>query len=514
MRRTIAVAVICFVAVMMTASAATADGADEYSYVSKSISSMPLAFTENTGQWDEQVRFCANAGGSTMWFTHDGAYYQFTRRVEDTDDISSALTDRSRGMRLPDRKTNQYETMTIKASFAGANLDPRVIGAEMIECKCNYFIGNDPDQWLTDVPNYRALVYEGIYDGIDLKYYGNGTQMEYDFVISPRGDPSQIIIEYEGVEALSVNDAGELVVETEWCEVIEHRPVVYQVDNGIRVSLVGEYLLKGNNSFGFALPNGYNADLALIIDPVIEYSTYLGGGSTDRGYGIAVDDAGCAYVTGSTLSSDFPTESPFQTYQGFYDVFVTKLSSSGNALIYSTYLGAESGDVGNGIAVDQSGCAYVMGRTESSDFPTQNPFQTYQGSHDVFITKLSGDGSSLIYSTYLGGTDADYYRGIAVDEAGCAYVTGSTYSPHFPTENPYQLDQPWSDVFVTRLSSHGSSLVYSTYLGGGQPDEARNIAVDSTGCAYVTGRTASSDFPTENPDVPPVVVPLVKLVFS
>jgi hypothetical protein len=480
-----------------SSSVRAADGADGYSYVSESISSMPMAFTENQGQWDDRVLFRANAGGATMWFTQDGAYYQFTRRIPgentDADDTFDPMRDRI------DRELDSLESIMIKAAFVGANPSPRMIGQELMEYRCNYFIGNDPDKWRTDVPNYQAVVYEGIYEGIDLKYYGNGKQMEYDFVVSPGADPSQILVQYEGTKSLSINDAGELVVETDWGEVVEQRPVVYQLVDGDRITLAGEYLMKGDKSFGFALPNGYNTDLPLVIDPTLEYSTYLGAVDFDEGHAIAADGAGCAYVTGGTFSPGFPTENPYQTYQAALDVFVTKLSSSGNSLVYSTYLGGSSEEWGWGIAVDKAGCAFVTGETYSSDFPTENPYQSDQGYGDAFITKLSSSGSSLVYSTYLGGGSGDEGHAIAVDEAGRVYVTGETISPDFPTENPCQTDQGYADVFVTKLSSSGSSLVYSTYLGGEYIDVSSGIAVDEAGCAYVTGGTISPDFPTENP---------------
>jgi hypothetical protein len=376
-------------------------------------------------------------------------------------------------------------------------------GIHAMEYKCNYFIGNDPNEWHTDVPNYQALVYEDIYSGIDLKYYGNGKQMEYDFIVEPGADFSQIQIQYEGAESVSINDNGELVVETKWGEVIEQCPVIYQIDNSSRIAVTGEYSLKGDDSFGFELSN-YDPALLLVIDPVLSYSTYLGGNSDyDQGNSIAVDTSGAAYVTGYTYSTDFPTLNPYQgTLQGNSDVFVTKLSSSGNSLVYSTYIGGGDYDYGNGIAVDASGAAYVTGSTESTDYPTFNPYQgTYQGDIDVFVTKLSISGNSLIYSTYLGGNSWDDGNGISVDTSGAVYVTGFTESTDFPTLNPYQgtLQGGSVDAFVTKLSGTGNSLIYSTYLGGDGYDHGKGIAVDASGMAYVTGLTFSTDFPTFNP---------------
>ncbi|MCK4372609.1 MAG: SBBP repeat-containing protein, partial [candidate division Zixibacteria bacterium] len=457
---------------------------------------------------------------------------------------------------------DSIESIAIKANFVGSNPNPRMVGLEEMEYKCNYFIGNDPNEWHTDVPNYNAIVYEDIYSGIDLKYYGNGKQMEYDFVVSPGADFSQIQVQYDGAESISVNDNGELVVETEWGEVIERRPVVYQLQNGSRVSLDGRYRLLADNSFGFSVGGDYDPSLPLVIDPVLSYSTYLGetywdegysiavdssgdvyltgwtydtwvktevayqtggiiwdvfvtkltgsgealiystflgGDSSDAGYGIAVDDSGNAYITGGTGSSNFPTISELQTFRGYADAFVTKLNSSGNALVYSTYLGGGDWDSGEDIAVDSSGNAYIAGWTQSTDFPTEGEYQTYIGGvYDAYVTKLSSSGNALVYSTFLGGDGSDIGRGIAVDDSGNAYITGSSGSSDFPTEGAYQSHQGGWDAFVTKLNSAGNDLIYSTYLGGTGDDRGYGIAVAGSGNAYITGSTNSTDFPTEN----------------
>ncbi|MBU8933895.1 MAG: SBBP repeat-containing protein [candidate division Zixibacteria bacterium] len=501
---------VMIVALVVFSTSAVAS--DQSITVTRNLTSMPLAFTENQGQWDEQVSFRTNAGGATMWFTKDGAVYQFTRtiRSEDNDPISVIDKRYLSGRQTPSSAPNlmhqpdSVESIEIKSNFVGSNPNPQMVGVEMMEYKCNYFIGNDPDKWHTDVPNYQAIVYEDVYAGIDLKFYGNGKQMEYDFIVLPGADPSEIMVQYEGTKSINVNERGELVVETDWGKVVEHKPHVYQVVDDIRELVECEYALVDDQTFCFCLPGGYDDQYALVIDPVLSYSTFLGGGpyDEDRGYGIAVDASGCAYVSGWTESSDFPTQNAYQTNQGYIDVFVTKLSSSGNDLLYSTYLGGSNVDVdkGYGIAVDGSGCAYVTGYTCSSDFPTTpNAYDTsYNGPGDVFVTKLSAAGNALTYSTYIGDSEWDVGWGVAVDGSGCAYVTGYTGSTDFPTENPYQTDpSPMEDAFVTKLNSSGDGLIYSTYLGASNWDDyAYAITVDSSGCAYVTGYTRSSEFPT------------------
>ncbi|MCK4856945.1 MAG: SBBP repeat-containing protein, partial [candidate division Zixibacteria bacterium] len=326
------------------------------SLVAEQMQLHPLAFTENQGQWDDRVLFRANAGGAAMWFTRDGVYYQFTRRVPKEDEVGHDILGRDGSIVTPqdvvtydsrlsprlvghdllgrDDEQSEYESIMIKASFVGANPDPNMVGLEEMEYKCNYFIGNDPNEWYTDVPNYEYVLYHDVYPGIDLKYYGNGKEMEYDFIVSPGADPNQIRIRYEGAKSLSVNEAGELEVETEWNRVTEQAPYVYQETADGRREVVGRYRLLNSSTFGFALEKEYDSSLPLIIDPTLVYSTYLGRGDHDWGYAIAVDGSGNAYVTGFTWSSDFPTQNPYQTDQGFDDVFVTKFSGSGNSLIY------------------------------------------------------------------------------------------------------------------------------------------------------------------------------------
>jgi len=498
---------------------ATTSGQTTKASVTTSLTSMPLAFTENQGQWDEQVLFRAYAGGATMWFTKDGAYYQFTRRIRvGQEPCAPDISDHDVGttgiptykdlMGAPqlavgsdqfDREPDSLEIMMIKAIFMGANPNPHVIGEGLLEYKCNYFLGNDPGKWRTDVPNYRAIVMDEVYHGIDLSYYGEGHRIEYDFRVSPGADYSRIRIRYEGAENLSVSDNGALVVKTDWGEIKELAPVAYHDDNGTRKPVAAEYLIEDDMSFRFRLGDGYNPSLPVVIDPVLAYSTYLGGSDTDWGWAIAVDATGAAYVTGRTASTDFPIFNPFQTDQSNWDVFITKVNSSGSSLVYSTYLGGNNIDEAFGITVGVAGSAYVTGGTSSTNFPTLNPYQAYQGSVDAFVTKLSVSGSSLVYSTYLGGSASDYGEGIAVDTTGETYVSGRTASTDFPTFNPLQINQGGMDVFVTKLNSSGSSLVYSTYLGGSSADESWAIVVDAVGAAYVIGTTGSSDFPTLNP---------------
>ena len=436
-----------------------------------------LHFVANHGQFPEEVIYYAKSEGATVYCTEQGLTFGFSEG-------SISL-----------KFSGEGETST--------RVKPEAQGE--LKGKVNYFIGNDPALWQTDIPTFKEVVYREVYPGIDLVYSGDQRRLKYTFYLQPHSDSNQIQMIYDGIEGVWIDDAtGELVIQTEWGEMRDAAPVAYQEIEGVRQAVDISFRLIGEKRVGFALGD-YDPNFMLTLDP--GYSTYLGGSGDDFGHDIAVDSSGNAYVTGQASSSDFPTENPFQGSGGF-DAFVTKLSSSGSTLIYSTYLGGSDTDEGRGIAVDSSGNAYVTGYTRSSDFPTQNPYDSgLSGSDDVFVTKLSSSGDTLIYSTYLGGSDyqigtsKDFSGGIAVDSSGNAYVTGWTKSFTFPTENPFQDSYGGGecDAFVTKFSNSGNTLIYSTYLGGSGDDFGHDIAVDNSGNAYVTGQTSSSDFPTENP---------------
>ncbi len=283
-------------------------------------------------------------------------------------------------------------------------------------------------------------------------------------------------------------------------EVRLHKPIVYEQAGGVRKEIAGRYVLRSKGQVGFEIA-AYDTSKALIIDPVLSYSTYLGGSAADVGNAIAVDASGNAYVTGFTGSTNFPTKSPFQAALGSADAFVAKLDPTGSTLVYSTYLGGSAADFGNAIAVDATGNAYVTGNTASTNFPTKNPLQAASGGGtDAFVAKLDPTGSALVYATLLGGVAEDTGNAIAVDASGNAYVTGFTNSANFPTKNPFQAALGGArDAFVAKLNAAGSALVYSTYVGGSGEDFGNGIAVDSSGNAYATGNTASTNFPTKNP---------------
>jgi hypothetical protein len=342
-----------------------------------------------------------------------------------------------------------------------------------------------------------------------MEYYFSHDDLEYDFILSPGSDPTCIVVGYQGHKDVRIDENGDLLLELAGLSIRQLRPSVYQELNGVRHEITARYVTRGSNAIGISLGD-YDRQKALVIDPVLTYSSYIGGNLHDEITGIAVDSTGFLYVTGITNSSDFPTTaSAYQTAfngQGAdYDVFVMKWNPNLTDLIYSTYFGGTGMDWGYGIAVDSAGNAFVTGATKSADFPvTPGAFQTqfHNDGADVFVAKLNASGSALIYSTYLGGSDpqhrtADVAYGIAIDGVGNAYVAGDTQSNNFPTTPgaPQVSRRGISDAFITKLNSTGTGLIYSTYLGGSDGDSALKIAVDALGNAYLTGVTASADFP-------------------
>ena len=460
--------------------------------VSEAYGKLPLHFEANRGQTHEDVRFLARGPGFSLFLTPTGAALTLIK----PESLARKPAARSRA-----ESRKPVTGSVLRMSFAGANPAARVAGLEELPGKANYFIGNDPAKWRTNVPTYAKVHYREVYPGIDLVYYGKQRQLEYDFVVRPGADPGAIALRFAGADKVEVDDVqGDLVIHTAAGTLRQQKPFIYQEVGGVRKEIPGGYVLTGEHQVGFKVAP-HEASRALVIDPVLSYSTYLGGGADDRGRAIAVDADGNAYLTGRTFSPDFPTTpGAFQTTLPGHSAFVTKLNPTGSALVYSTYLGGNNSEVGYGIAVDSAGNAFVTGNTNSSNFPTTPTAvqPTFGGDvsngGDAFVTQLDAAGSALLYSTYLGGSGLDEGSAIAVDPAGNAYVTGLTQSGNFPTTLGAFQTTPasGSSGFVTKLNPAGSvSLIYSTYLPAG----GSGIAVDASGNVYVTGGTGI-DFPT------------------
>jgi hypothetical protein len=500
--------------------------------VNENYGKLPLSFIRNDGQIDEKVKFYEKGSGHSMYFTNESIYLELVgSKKEDLKD-SDVNSETSNQAHI----NQNFHVETIKLSPVGANKNPEIVVEGMQNGKVNYLIGNDPEKWKTDIPTYGAVLYKNIYKDIDIKYYGNNRRMEYDVIVKPGADYSQVQFSYDGIKGLKIRDDGKMEVAFKQGNVIQSRPYCYQEINGKKVDVDGSFKLVKTQSkssdaelYAYAFDiSTYDKDYSLIIDPFLEYSTLIEGTSGISSVNaIAVDSAGNTYVAGQTPSADFPTT------QGAYDeafngpttdAFISKLSPDGSGLIYSTYLGGSTvnsfnsdHDSASDIAVDSTGSAYIIGRTLSSDFPTTpGAFRTtfVENNHsftNFFVTKLLPDGSGLEYSTFLGET----YIGtgaIAIDTEGNAYLTASTTSFNFPTtpgafdttHNGKPANDPnygKSDVFVTKLNSDGSTLIYSTFIGGLEVEYANAIAVDSSGSAYVGGTTNSARVELGDPEV-------------
>jgi hypothetical protein len=422
----------------------------------------PLSFEANGGQTDPPVKFLSRGRGDGFYLTPTEPVLTLRRSAP----ADSALPPLPRGGEGRG-EGSQGASDTVRMKLVGANPHPKMAGEETLPGKVNYLVGNNPEKWRTNLPTFGKVRYTAVYPGIDLVYYGNQQQMEYDFVVAPGADPKQIRMEVQGLfpspqpsaggvpppaggegerqdVRVSIADNGDLVVPTDGGEVRMKKPIVYQEIAGKRVSVEGGYRLfdapssqpspasgrgrkKGESrgegthvSFQVAT---YGHTRPLVIDPILVYSSYLGGSVGDSSRGIAVDATGAVYVTGTTGSIDFPMASSPQSARSLHGTaFVTKINPAGSAIVYSTYLGGGSSDLGLGIAVDATGAAYVTGSTFSSDFPTVSPFQPDQPDYDAFVTKIDPAGSALVYFTYLGGESNDEGRAIAVDATGAAYV--------------------------------------------------------------------------------------------
>lgn len=492
--------------------------------VVESYGKVPLSFIRNDGQLDERVKYYETGTDHITYFTRKGVYWKLSKQ----DEKREIGDDRS----LEDEPTQGFKSEVIRLVPLGAETTCDIVANGLLPGKVNYLKGADPKKWLTNIPIYESVVYKNIYDGIDMRFYGNNHQMEYDIIVNPGAGHSRVQLMYEGIEGLRVTEGGDLEIALREGTITQRRPYGYQEIDGKRVEVGCEYMIcdRGTSSrndlrstdnrhgqqlhskggddinqrrfiYGFKVAS-YDKRYPLVIDPVLEYSTYLGGNNHDQSYGIAVDCAGNVYVTGHTYSTDFPTSSPlYSTLSGSYDAFVCKLDTTGTSLVYSTYLGGSSDDAGHILTVDCEGYAYVTGYTLSTDFPTYSPlYGNNRGIGDAFVCKLDVTGTGFIYSTYLGGSNNEWGYGIAVDSGGNAYVTGKTRSANFPMVTPMDgIYNGWYDAFLSKLDATGTSLVYSTFLGGGGNDYGFGVAVDSTGNAYVAGYTNSGNFPTVTP---------------
>jgi len=455
-----------------------------------------LSFESNQGQADSNVKFISRAEGVTVLLTEDGVVMQLGKPG-------------GPGLELNPKKSGSFLRMTL----TGGNSSAPMEGIDQIAGRSNYLIGNDPKKWRTNLSNYSRVRQPNVYPGIDVIYYGNQDHLEYDFILSPEADCARINLEFEGAERITIDAKGDLEIAIPGGQIRQRKPLIYQEENGMRKEIAGRYEIKGRHRIGFSV-SGYDKSKALVIDPEIIYSTYLGGSKHISGFekedaiwAMTVDAAGNAYVTGATNSIDFPeTPNALPPFEGQSrgigsDAFVSKFDPNGG-LLYSTYLGGKGWDEAYGIAADSAGNIYVTGQTTSPNFPTTSgAFRTQcgcdasgHGHPDGFVVKLNSAGS-LVYSTFL-GVETYGVGDMAVDATGNAYVTG-TCGLGLPIVNGFlQIGDP-GGVFLLKLNSTASAILYSTYVVSGA-SFGRGIAIDSAGNAFLTGETYSLNLPLRN----------------
>jgi len=465
---------------------------------SLNLGRLPLCFEANHGQANAAASFIAHGRDSEFLISPAGA--QFILRQ------------------------TTGKTAFAQMQFAGANPTATISGTAELSGKANYLIGNNPVQWQAGVATFAQVRVENIYPGVNVVYYGNGRQLEYDFNLAAGIPPEIIALRFAGAQKISVNPQGALVVSLNGGEIIQHPPVVYQNIGATRQAISGGYKLLDAHTVTFALGD-YDHHQPLVIDPILSYSTFFGGSSDDIAHAVVVDSNNNIYLAGNTFSPGFsssiPTPGALQTNfiaaAGYQDVFIAKFDHTGSNLVYFTYLGGTQDQSANGLAVDAAGNAYVTGSTTSPNFPTKNarfgtiggqPFHGYYPP-DAFVSEINSNGTGLVYSTYLGGNNFDLANAIAVDAAGTAYLAGYTSSTNLPvTTNAFQSHLACTNngipntynynAFVAEIAPGGTNLNYSSYLGGHNYDQATGIAVDKNGFIYVTGYTASTNFPTTN----------------
>lgn len=470
------------------------------------LSRLPLSFESNQGQTDSRVRFLTHSSDNALFLTPSEAVFLMPMRPKPQ---SFSL---HKGF-IAASPSGKSKEIALRMQIVGANSRATTLQQQPMAGKVNYLLGNDRTKWHTGVPTFGRVGFRGVYPGVDLVYYGNRRNLEYDFLVAPHADPKQIHLHFAGAQGVHLNAAGDLIVRTQGREWTWRKPAVYQQVGNFKKAVPAHFRLMrslgGRSDVGFALGE-YDRSHPLVIDPVLLYSTYVGGTAPngEKATAIALDSSGNAYITGSTLSTDFPTTSgAFQqldkAMSGNATAFVTKLNANGTALVYSTYLGGSERDIANAIAVDSSGNAYVTGQTSSTDFPVTplavQPYKTAGADYNAFVTKLNATGSSLLGSTYVGGGNSDSAMGIALDSTGNVYITGTTASTDFPTTSgAFQRANKAKDgttCFVAKLNALLGNYTYSTFLGGSQQDGPKGIAIDTSGNAYLAGYTQSADFP-------------------
>jgi hypothetical protein len=464
------------------------------------FAALPMSFESNQGQTDPHVNYLACGSGYTLFLS------------------PSEVTFLMRSGPRQGASNDPAESAVLRMNLLGSDPAAPVSGWKKSAGRKNYLVGNDRSRWQRDIPMYGKVKYSAVYPGIDLLYYGNQERLEYDFVVAPGADPTAIQFQLDGPDQVGVDEHGDLVLKLGAGEFRLHQPVAYQAKGQSKDMVKAAYKVAGKQ---VSIKLGdYDRSKELVIDPILSYSTFIGGSSVEGGNGIAVDSVGNAYIVGTSLSTNYPvTAGAFSSASP--GIVVSKLNPRGSALVYSTFVGGTAigfGDQGFAIAVDANGQATITGDTISRDFPTTaNAFDQTCGTDgmcnqglfgvngDTFLTVFNAAGSDLVYSTFVGGTDLDFGRAVTIDRAGKTYLAGYSFSQDLPADGGAQPDcnsgtfAPCFDGFVAKFDtalSGAASLVYLTYLGGDGDDIVQGVAADRSGNAYVTGQTVSTNFPT------------------
>ncbi|MEO6390279.1 MAG: SBBP repeat-containing protein [Pyrinomonadaceae bacterium] len=468
---------------------------EERKTIAENFGRIPLHFEANQGQTDPSTNFISRAGNHTLLLKKNEAQL--------------VLPNRNRASSGP----RDAKPEVLKMKLAAANEDPIIEGLEELPGRINNYIGNDPSRWQHDLPTYGKVKYTGVYPGVDMIYYGDQRQLEYDFVLAPQVNHQVIKLDFENAERIELAQNGDLLVQVRGQTVRHHAPVIYQETDGVRKMITGGYVLNDlsslnaedkNRTVGFTVGD-YDHNKQLIIDPVVVFSTYLGGSGGDdlftmeAGLGITVDAGGSVYIAGVTPSGDFPTLNSTQPFAGTFDAFITRLNPAGTGLIYSTFFGGSDDDRTYSISLGPAGEIFVSGFTFSTNFPTMTPFQgTNHGFNDGFVAKFTSSGA-LSYSTYLGGTSSDLCTFVKNQGANVVVFAGVASSSDFPVANAIRPNNAGApDLVAGKLDLSTNTLVFSTYLGGTGTDMMNfaSAAVDPAGNIYVAGVSNSFDYPT------------------
>ena len=477
--------------------------------IEASYGKLPLAFEPNQGQTDPRVRFLSHAGHRMLWLTSDEAVLAVGRRS------GAHLSNRREEEKT--LQANESARAVLRMKFVGANANPSVAGEARQQGTVNYFMGQ-PEQWRTKIPVYSRVRYSSLYPGIDLIFYGNNRELEYDLVVSPGADPEQIKLGISGAESVRIDEDGNLVLKTAAGDVIQQKPRIYQRKGNNLVAVEGDYVIHSKNEIGFRV-GSYDRRAAVVIDPVLRYASYLtgGGDEDDGGTGIAVDSSNRVVVAGWTCSTTFPGENG-PTVPMCVSAFVTKLDFTGSTMVFTAFVPGSVFFDNVPLALDAADNIYIAGSTNGNTFgedtfkPTAGAFQeTFGGKTDAWAAKLNSNGTKLIYATFLGGSGDEQVGGIDVDSAGNAYVAGTTTSKNFPvtagvfqSECKLKNDGTCASAFVTKLNADGSRALYSSYLGGHGTQSGEGIALNPSGNAFVVGQTNAKDFPTTAGTAQPV----------